>query len=114
MAYYTVEELANAPIRSFIRYEGSDGNYTALKLDSMVLQVKNNGHYQRVGYNSLEEWVATLPEGAADKLTLQTDENYQRHGTRKVPQKRVPVVKKHTYESDIKLLSEIVERLRMY
>ena len=121
MAYYTIQELARAPLRSFIRFEGSDGNYTALKLRDMILQVKSNGRYEKVSYPSLEKWCATLPEGAVDKLTLQSANDYQRHGTRMVTKKQIheplPLVKlqeQHTRESDIKLLTEVIGRLFMY
>ena len=122
MTYFTLQQLsrANLPTRSFVRYDGPEGHYTVITLPTFVLEVKKNGRSLKVGHPSLEAWVtSTLPEGAADKLYLQTSADYQRGRlTTKLPSdsaaKANEIVRliKDRPPTDEALLDEIINKLR--
>lgn len=127
MTFFTVQQLARAalPLRTMVRYDAPGGRNTAIVLASYILELKRNGEYikgTKKSYPTLEEWCATLPEGAAENLFIQTPEDYWRgRVTNKLPGQEVAAkaaVKeiisliKQQKPSDIDVLTEILNKLR--
>ena len=127
MTFFTIKQLTAAalPLRSFIRYSGPDGNYTAIILNPFILEVKKNGRYMRTknSYETLESWVATLPEGASEQLTFQTSQDYLccrktmvlppslAQVKAKVMANEIIYLIKQQKPSDVELLTEILNKL---
>ena len=68
-------ETAEHPApRTTIRYDGAHGRTTAVVLkDSSILEVKRDGTQAKNHYATYGGWLATLPEGAAGALTMDTN-----------------------------------------